>query len=318
MKTKLITLESASIDLYKFQWQGASPRDSFAIVGALHGDNFNALHICARLIEFLDRIENDESSEYKIQGKIQIFPTLNVPASQTGLHVWPADGLDSNLSFPGSRQGEPEEQMARAVYEEIFDAHAGILINSGARHYEDTPHLQCYKAHSEERKMAFASGLPILREICPTPTHRAQLFSQWDDKQTPALIFSGGSLGSLSQNYCDLAFQGILNILLVLKILRQNKKFEANSELLFFTSNREVIIRNQNPGLFQPKTSVGKFLKQGEVIGIITDPLSGKILEEIIAPEKGTLVVLRHLPIIYQSETAAILLSDKKKSLWPF
>lgn len=321
MKTKLITLGSpagAPIDLHKFQWQGPDPQATFAIVGALHGDNYNALHVCSRLIDFFDTIEKDDTSPYKIYGKILLFPTLNSPASQTAQHVYPADGLDSNLSFPGTCQGESEEQMARAVYEEIFDVNAGILIDSGSRHYEDAPHLKCYKVRSEEKKMALASGFPLLREITKAPTYKAQFFSQWSERQTPSLIFSGGSLGFLSQEYCELAFQGIVDILLSLKIIKQDQRFEARKEIPFFAANRERIIRSNNSGLFQAKSAAGKFLTQGNVIGIITDPLSGKTLEEVVTPENGTLVVVRHLPIVYQSEPVAILLTEKKKSLWPF
>ena len=321
MKINLLTFDSPSgspTQLHKFLWQGKGLQDTFAIVGALHGDNFNALKICSQLIEFFDRIEKDESADCKIQGKVLLFPTLNIQASQTGQMVWPADGLNSNLSFPGSRQGEQEEQMALAVYEEIFDVNAGIVIESGSRHYEDVPHLKCHKAHSEERKMAFASGLSIMREIEPSPAYKAQLFSQWAERSAPALILSGGTPGLLSQSYCDIAFQGILKILLSLKILKQNTKFEAEKRTTFFSSRQETIIRCQRPGLFQSSAKAGANLKQGEAIGNITDPLTGKVIEEIIAPEKGTLVTVRQLPIIYKSEPVAILMTEKKKGLWPF
>jgi predicted deacylase len=54
------------------------------------------------------------------------------------------------------------------------------------------------------------------------------------------------------------------------------------------------------PGLFVPAIKHCQMIEKGSVVGQIVDPLSGQVLDEVIAPIGGILFTLRAYPIVYE------------------
>ncbi len=321
MKRKLLSIPSPlgpDTEFYQFEWSGPNPEETLSIVGGLHGDNFNAIEISSRLISFLDQIECNPESPYKIREKIQLFPTVNPSALQTGTSVWPSDGLDADMSFPGNDAGEPEERYARAVYEATFDSTYGILLGSEARHFESHPHLQCMSLRRIEKKMARATPFSLLRKIKTPPSFKARFFHHWAERQTPALIFCGGERGRISTAYCDLAFQALVDLLVALEILTHSPHSANKRETLIFSKQCETIVSSKQPGLFIPTVKPGAQLEKDQVIGNVRHPYTGETLENIVASTGGLLVSLRKFPLVYEGDQVAVLLSPPKLRFWPF
>ena len=81
---------------------------------------------------------------------------------------------------------------------------------------------------------------------------------------------------------------------------------------------REPII-SQNPedvsylnakvsGIFLPSVKHWEELKKGEQIGLIVDPLSGTILDEVTAPVDGILFTIRDYPVVGEGSLMGRLL----------
>ena len=147
MKEKVLTIPTpfgAPLTLYKNTW-GKSGNETLAIVSGLHGDHLNGMVLSSRLSQFLDNVVEGSDPNYTLKGQVISFPVVNLNAIQSGSRLWPYDGMDMGLAFPGNPQGETSEALASAVLQHTADSYWGIILQSALPHYEDAPHIQTLK-----------------------------------------------------------------------------------------------------------------------------------------------------------------------------
>jgi len=101
----------------------------------------------------------------------------------------------------------------------------------------------------------------------------------------------------------------------VLSTTREKRK---TTELQIYPTAGQHSVVSSHAGLFIPEVAVGSFLKQGQKLGEMREIYSGETLEEYSAPKDGYLVTLRHYPVMFEKESVATLLTDKKQGFWPF
>ena len=110
MKEKILTLPSpfgSDLELYKNIW-GKSD-EPLSIVSGLQGDHLNGLFLNSHLTQFLDSIVEGLDPNYTLTGQVQTFPVVNANAVRSGSRLWPFDGMDMDLAFPGNPDGETAE-----------------------------------------------------------------------------------------------------------------------------------------------------------------------------------------------------------------
>ena len=298
----------------------ATEEETLSIVSGLHGDQLTSLYINSCLIRFLEAIVLGKNSDFQLKAKVQIFPVVNVNALESGSRLWPYDGLDMDLAFPGNDRGEGSEKIARALLSHTADSTLALLIKTASAHYQDAPHIQCFRPDRALKKMARALGLAKAKELEETSRLKLQLFYQWVMSKIPALIISAGTAGEINTHYADQVVKGIINLMVQSGILSAHSKGEAETTapVNFFKSRQEQKIRNQLPGLFIARVKVGDNLKEGQKIGEVQDIFSGEIVEEIVAKQAGVLLTLRRHPLIYENELIAGLAPEGKTGIWPF
>jgi predicted deacylase len=308
-----------TVTLHKNSWVGGKSPDSIlSIVCGMHGDQVNGLYINSLLTRFLDAVVAGQEPDFKLTGNVQIFPVVNIHAVQSGDRLWSFDDLDLDLAFPGNDKGEPGEQFARALYTHTADSTHAILLKTAHHHYEDAPHVQLLSPDRPTKKMAQSLGLDMVQELSQTPTFKLSLFSHWLESSISSLILSAGKPRSLDKPLGDSLLEGLVDLMVhtgVLSTVREKK--EATQLQIYPPAGQHQII-SSHAGLFIPEVSVGSFLKQGQKLGELRDIYSGETLEEYSAPKDGYLVTLRHYPVIFEKESVATLLTDKKQGFWPF
>ena len=154
MKEKILTLPTpygGNLELYKNVW--GKPGESLSIVSGLQGDHLNGLFLNSQLTQFLDRVCEGLDPHYTLTGQVQTFPVVNINAVQSGTRLWPLDGMDMNLAFPGNSQGETTEAIASMILQHTKDSFWGLILNSAPPHYENAPHIQTYKSNNNIKKM---------------------------------------------------------------------------------------------------------------------------------------------------------------------
>jgi predicted deacylase len=315
MKEKILTLPNpfgGDLELYKNTWGKSS--EPLSIVSGLQGDHLNGLFLNSYLTQFLDSIVEGHDPHYTLTGQVQTFPVVNANAVRSGSRLWPLDGMDMDLAFPGNPDGETAEAIASTIWHHTKDSFWGIILQSAPPHYEDAPHIQIHKPDGKVKKMCRDLQIETVRRKKESSTHKVNLFHQWQGIYS--VMVSAGSPRTINTQQCETLFQGILNFMKAEGILkdRRNKKPEHKIKTRIYQPDEEISVRTTTAGMFLKEVKVGIHLKQGQKIGEVRDIYSGKRLEEITAPEDGLLITLRQYPIVYEKEPMAIILTAKK--LW--
>ena len=316
MKEKILTLPTpygGNLELYKNSWGKSG--EPLSIVSGLQGDHLNGLFLNSYLTQFLDSLIQGSNTQFKLMGQVQTFPIVNVNAIHSGTRLWPLDGIDMDLAFPGNPEGETTEAIASAIFQHTKDSFWGIILTSAQPHYENAPHIQTYKLDNREKKMCRDLQIETARRKKYSPTQKVNLFHHWQKQEISSVMISAGSPRAINLQQCEILFQGILNFMKAEGILKdhRNKKPENKIKTRVYYPDEELLIRTSTPGIFLKEAKVGNFLKKGQKIGEVRDIYSGKILEELMAPEDGLLITLRQYPIVYEKEPIAIILSGKDR-----
>ena len=313
MKEKILTLPNpfgGDLELYKNTWGKSG--EPLSIVSGLQGDHLNGMFLNSHLTQFLDNIVEGLDPHYTLTGQVQTFPVVNANAVQSGSRLWPLDGMNMDLAFPGNPDGETAEAIASTIWQHSKDSFWGIILQSAPPHYEDAPHIQTYKPDGRVKKMYRDLQIETVRRQKESSTQKVNLFHQWQDIST--VILSAGSPRTINLQQCETLFQSILNFMKAEGILKdhRNKKSEHKTKTRIYQSDEEIVVRTRTSGMFLKEVKVGNHLKQGQIIGEVRDIYSGKRLEEITAPEDGLIITLRQYPIVYEKEPMAIILKAKK------
>ena len=313
MKEKILTLPNpfgGDLELYKNTWGKSG--EPLSIVSGLQGDHLNGMFLNSHLTQFLDSIVEGLDPHYTLTGQVQTFPVVNANAVQSGSRLWPLDGMNMDLAFPGNPDGETAEAIASTIWQHTKDSFWGIILQSAPPYYEDAPHIQTYKPDGRVKKMYRDLQIETVRRQKESSTQKVNLFHQWQD--ISSVILSAGSPRTINLQQCETLFQSILNFMKVEGILKdhRNKNSEHKTKTRIYQSDEEIAVRTRTAGMFLKEVKVGNHLKQGQIIGEVRDIYSGKRLEEITAPEDGLLITLRQYPIVYEKEPMAIILTAKK------
>ena len=313
MTEKLLTVPNpfgGDLELYKNTWGKSG--EPLSIVSGLQGDHLNGMFLNSHLTQFLDSIVEGLDPHYTLTGQVQTFPVVNANAVQSGSRLWPLDGMNMDLAFPGNPDGETAEAIASTIWQHTKDSFWGIILQSAPPHYEDAPHIQSYKPDGREKKMYRDLQIEIVRRQKESSTQKVNLFHQWQD--ISSVILSVGSPRTINLQQCETLFQSILNFMKAEGILKdhRNKKSDHKTKTRIYQSDEEIAVQTTTAGMFLKEVKVGNYLKQGQKIGEVRDIYSGKRLEEITAPEDGLLITLRQYPIVYEKEPMAIILTAKK------
>ena len=313
MKEKILRLPNpfgGDLELYKNTWGKSG--EPLSIVSGLQGDHLNGMFLNSHLTQFLDSIVEGLDPHYTLTGQVQTFPVVNANAVQSGSRLWPLDGMNMDLAFPGNPDGETAEAIASTIWQHSKDSFWGIILQSAPPHYEDAPHIQTYKPDGRVKKMYRDLQIETVRRQKESSIQKVNLFHQWQD--ISSVILSAGSPRTINLQQCETLFQSILNFMKAEGILKdhRNKKSEHKTKTRIYQSDEEIVVRTRTAGMFLKEVKVGNHLKQGQIIGEVRDIYSGKRLEDITAPEDGLLITLRQYPIVYEKEPMAIILTTKK------
>jgi len=314
MKEKILTLPSpfgGNLDIYKNVWGKSG--EPLSIVSGLQGDHLNGLFLNSHLTQFLDSVVEGIDPNYNLIGQVQTFPVVNVNAVQSGSRLWPLDGMDMDLAFPGNPEGETSEAIASTILQHTKDSFWGLILTSAPPHYEDAPHIQIDKPSSRTKKICQDLQIEIGRRQKKSSAQKVSLYHHWQEQEISSVLISAGSPGTINPKQCEILFQGILNFMKAEGILKDNrdKKIKNKTRARIYKPDEEISVQTSTAGMFLKEVKVGNQLEKGQKIGEVRDLYSGKRLEVITSPEDGFLITLRQYPIVYEKEPIAIILSAK-------
>lgn len=271
---------------------------SVAIVGAMSGDHINQLYVASRLVEYLRQKEE----EGKVVGKILVIPAVNTYALNMGQTFWPLDKTDINMMFPGYAEGETTQRIAAKLFESLKGFDYGVILEGRRDQGMCLPYVKLIQSGYEDIESARDLGMRFIHYREYSPIETVMLQYNWQLWETKALSIVFGKNGAIDQ-ISSSEVQGALVRFMSKRKMLELPVFDGFQSNIIEPENITVL-KASHAGIFDPLVSCGMTIEKGDTLGRITDALSGKKLEKIIAPCAGVLTCQYSYPLIFQNSIA--------------
>ena len=271
---------------------------SVAIVGAMSGDHINQLYVASRLVDFLRQKEE----EGKITGKILVIPAVNTYALNMGQPFWPLDKTDINMMFPGYAQGETTQRIAAKLFESLQGYDFGIILEGRRDQGMCLPYVKLIKSGYEDLEAAKDMGMRFIHYRDYSPIETVMLQYNWQLWGSKALSLVFGKNGAIDQRSSGEVHGALVRFMAKRKIL-ETSVFDGFSSNVI-GPDHITLLKASHAGIFDSLVTCGDTIEKGDMLGRITDALTGKKLEKIIAPSAGVLTCQYSHPLIFQNSIA--------------
>lgn len=295
--------------LASYEIRGNAPGPHLLITGGVHGDEFEPMVAIRQLMT--------EIRPAELRGRVTLVPVVNEPAFALGQRT-ADDGLDLARTCPGRADGSVTERIAFALSTLIRTADLYIDLHTGGTRLMVLP-LSGYVLHRDEqilnrqRRMARAFGLPLIWGTDPTLPGRSLSVAR--DANIPAIYaeYLGG--GRLDPDGIQAYVMGCLNVMREFNMLPKIAGAIPGPEPWIVEDDRpgsgHMQVNHPSPcdGFFQPLVELGQPVKQGDVIGTVSDPL-GQHVATIRARYTGTVIALHTFPRVAAETSVAVILDS--------
>jgi predicted deacylase len=300
------------LDLATVQFGAAGRGPHVLIVAGVHGDEFEPMAAVRRLASELER-----RGERAIEGRVTLVPVVNEAAFAAAERT-AGDGLDLARTCPGRPDGSITEQTADALARLIRTADYLVDLHTGGLRLQVYP-LAGYMLVPDravlerQRRMARAFGLPIVWGTDPSLEGRSLSVAR--DAGVPAIYaeFLGGS-GGLDPRGVRAYVRGCLAVLAELGLLDGGpSRSDSRPAPIIVEDPRsnsgylQIQHPSPCPGFFEPAVRPGQPVRQGDLLGTVSDPI-GRTPVPIAADRAGVVLVLRALPSVAPGDSLAVVL----------
>lgn len=276
-----------------------------SVVSGIHGDELEGQYVCFLLGEWL------RANPKAIKGTIDIYPAINSLGLDSITRTIPFYDVDLNRIFPGSKEDFLPAQIAHGVVDVMRGSDFAIDIHSSNIYLREIPQVRIAKAQ-ENTLVPIANLLNIdFVWVHDAVTVLESTFAHaMNTIGTKTLVVEMGVGMRLGKSNGEQLLDGLLNLMRHEGIL-DIPKFEVRFPIQ--SHEGEVAYLNAScPGLFVPAIEHCQVVQKGEVVGHIVNALSGKRMDEVLAPIAGILFTLRAYPIVYEGSLLGRIFGEKQ------
>lgn len=273
-----------------------------SIVTGIHGDELEGQYVC---FELQRRIEAERE---KLTGIVDIYPAMNPLGIDSITRGIPAFDLDMNRLFPGHIDGNMTEYLAAGIIKDVSGSDCVIDIHASNIYLTEIPQIRINELHEETlMPLAKETNIDFIWVHGASTVLESTFAYSLNSMGTPTLVVEMGVGMRITQSYGNQLVDGILNLMSKLGIWEG--AVEKPRTPIVSRNPQDVSYLNASTGgLFVPKVKHWEKLRKDEVIGLIVDPLCGRILDEVKAPTDGILFTIRDYPIVDEGSLMGRLL----------
>ncbi len=258
------------------------------ISSAIHGDEINGIEITQRLLEY--------KGLKHLRGTLLIVPVVNVYGMIHQSRYLP-DRRDLNRSFPGSEKGSLTARVAYLFKNEIISCCThGIDLHTGAIHRSNLPQIRANLEDKRVEAMARVFGAPVMLS---SNIREGTLRQTAMDMDIPVLLYEAGEALRYDELSIRAGFQGIINVMREISMLRPVKKSSKHIEP--FVAYNSGWVRAPESGMLRYPVALGTQVKRNDILGYISDPYSGEMVE-IQSPWRGIVIGNIQIPMAHEGE----------------
>ena len=258
------------------------------VSAAIHGDEVIGVEIVRRLLRTpnLDRLA----------GTLIAVPIVNTFGFLNQSRYLP-DRRDLNRCFPGSPSGSLAARLAHLFLTEIVErSDFGIDLHSAAIQRTNLPQVRINPGNERLIKMADVFGAPV---IIPSKQRDGSLRKTAAEANCDMLLYEAGE-GLRFDEYA--ARTGVMGILRVMRELGMiSSRGVTKPKVRPVRATTSFWLRSPAGGLLRMFRQTGDAVREGEVLGIVSDPF-GENETEIVADHSGIIIGRSNLPVINEGD----------------
>lgn len=283
--------------------EGAAEK-RIAVVTGIHGDELEgqyvAFELARRLNEHLDQLT----------GTIDIYPAINPLGINCIERGVPMFDIDLNRTFPGDAHGDVTDTLAAAVADDITGADVAVDIHASNIFLREMPQVRINEITAD----ALLPLAPLLNIdfawVHASSTVLQSTFAYaLNERGTKTLVVETGVGMRITNEYGERLVDGILRLAAHLGMW--SGEFRAYRAPIVSRDGAVSYLNAEAAGVFLPKAEHGTPVMEGQLIGIVADPLTGTVAQEVKAPASGLLFTLREYPVVYPGSLLGRILEDE-------
>ena len=276
-----------------------------SIVTGIHGDELEGQYVC---YELQRRIMEEYDN---LQGIVDIYPAMNPLGIDSITRGIPAFDLDMNRLFPGNKEGNMTEYIAAGIMEDVAGSDLVFDIHASNIYLTEIPQIRINELHAETLvPLAKLSNVDFIWVHGASTVLEATFAHSLNSIGTPVLVVEMGVGMRLTREYGEQLIDGIFNTMKELGMWKGEVP-EVRSPMISENPEDVSYLNASASGLFVPEVKHGAFVSKGDLVGRIVDPLEGKVLDEVRAPQGGMLFTIRDYPIVDEGSLMGRILNEE-------
>lgn len=253
---------------------GRKPGPVLCLTAAVHGDELNGIETVRRIIHNL----NPE----KLQGTLIGVPIVNMQGFQRHSRYLP-DRRDLNRFFPGNPRGSSASRIAYSFFHDVVSHCDGLVdLHTGSFRRTNLPQLRADLNNPDVVALTEGFGATV---ILHSEGREGTLRRAAVDAGIPAVTLEAGEPMRVQDDAVQHAVKGIHTLLDTLGMYAK-RRFWGNPEPTYYTSHW---VRADQGGILFGAVKLGKRVKQGDVLGTVTDPITNES-SSIVSPHNGRII----------------------------
>jgi len=253
---------------------GKNPGKTLCLTGAVHGDELNGIEMIRRVIFDIDP-EN-------LTGTIVGVPVANIMGFRRNSRYLP-DRRDWNRYFPGNTRGSSASRLAHSFFTKII-MHCDALVDlhTGSFHRTNLPQLRADLSDENVARLAQSFGVIAVLNSHGNPN---SLRAAAVRAGIPAVTLEAGEPMAMQREVVEEGVTAINTLLTKMGMYGKQKRWTRMAPVYY----RSAWVRANQSGILFSKTTLGQKVKEGDVLGTVTDPITNA-RTSIKSPYDGRLI----------------------------
>lgn len=263
-----------------------------AIVTGTHGDELEGQFVC---YELQRRLKAEPGA---LKGIVDVYPALNPLGIDSITRGIPMFDLDMNRIFPGNADGPMMESLVSRLTEDLKGADLCVDIHASNIFLMELPQVRINEITADTLvPLGKRINVDFVWVHGASTVLESTLAYSLNQAGTPTLVVEMGVGMRITKEYGYQLTEGILNVMKELGVW-QGSVGEIRTPII--SEDRKVGYLNaEKAGIYVPRVQIGTYVKEGELLGEILNPLTGNVEQAVTAPIKGVVFTRREYPVVY-------------------
>lgn len=253
---------------------GVMPGPTLCLTAAVHGDELNGIEMVRRVMHDLD--------PSRVSGAVIGIPIVNVQGFRRGSRYLP-DRRDLNRYFPGNPNGSAAARIANSFFTKVVEqCDALVDLHTGSFERANLPQIRADLRNPDVMTLTQGFGSMVILHSTPAVGTLRYAATR---AGIPAVTLEAGGPSQLELNEVKLGVKGIETLVNTLGMVRKMRLW-GEPEPVYYRSSW---VRADNGGILLANVSLGSTVREGDLLGTITDPMNNA-RTEMRSPYSGRII----------------------------